>query len=43
MGDKEKRRLSSDGETPKPSTKSFKMVDVNGENGEKDFQSKMID
>lgn len=43
MSDGEKRRMSSDGQTPKPSSKMFKMAGVNNDPKGKDFESKMID
>jgi hypothetical protein len=43
MADKETIRLSSNGETPMPSAKRIKMLEMSSENGERVFQSKMID
>lgn len=43
MSDSEKRRMSSYGQTPKPSSKMFKMADVNNDPKAKDSEAKMID
>lgn len=43
MADGEKLRMSSDGQTPKPSSKMFKMAGVNNDPKDNDFESKMID
>lgn len=44
MSDGEKRRMSSDGQTTlKPSSKMFKMADVNNDPKAKDVEAKMID
>lgn len=44
MSDGEKRRMSPDGQTTlKPSSKMFKMADVNNDPKAKDVEAKMID
>lgn len=43
MLDGEKQRKSSNGQTPKPSSKVYKMTGVNNDTKGKDSESKMID
>ena len=43
MSTEGKRRLSSDGKTPKPSSKTVKMADQDGKNGHESESSEMLD